>query len=105
MVKAITSAAEFDELLASGKKVIVDFHAVWCGPCKVIAPKFQKFDEEFADVEFVKVDVDEVPEIAQKHEVTAMPTFLSFHQGKKVNKVLGANEANLKALINEVAAL
>lgn len=53
--------AAFKELIAQDKLVIVDFHAVWCGPCKLIAPKLHKFAETYADAVFAKVDVDEVP--------------------------------------------
>lgn len=51
---------EFEQLIAQDKLVIVDFHATWCGPCKLIAPKLGKFAETYADAVFAKVDVDEV---------------------------------------------
>lgn len=53
--------AAFKELISQDKLVIVDFHATWCGPCKLIAPKLAKFTETYADAVFAKVDVDEVP--------------------------------------------
>ncbi|KAF9022916.1 Cytoplasmic thioredoxin isoenzyme 2 [Podila verticillata] len=102
MVKIIESTAEFNELINSDKKVIVDFYADWCGPCKVIAPKFEKFSTEFADVTFVKVNVDDLGEVSQTAGIRAMPTFQTYHNGAKVGEVLGADLSKLKKLIEEV---
>jgi thioredoxin 1 len=52
--------AEFKQLIEQDKLVIVDFHAVWCGPCRLIAPKLAKFTEQYSNAVFAKVDVDEV---------------------------------------------
>jgi thioredoxin 1 len=51
---------EFKQLIAQDKLVIVDFHATWCGPCKLIAPKLEKLTEVYTDAIFAKVDVDDV---------------------------------------------
>ncbi|KIW33742.1 thioredoxin [Cladophialophora immunda] len=82
--------------------VVLDCFATWCGPCKVIAPEVAKFSEsdDFKDkVDFYKVDVDEVPDVAQELGVRAMPTFMIFKNGEKVAEVVGANKRALEQAI------
>ena len=83
--------------------MVVDFYATWCGPCKVIAPKVVEYSKEFPDVDFIKVDVDDLSDVAAEHSIRAMPTFLLFKGGKKVAEVVGANAAKLKAAVAENA--
>lgn len=99
MVAAITSASDFDKAIAVDKLVVVDFFAVWCGPCKMISPMVDKFSTEYTQADFYKVDVDELPEVAKKNEVSSMPTFILFKGGKPVAKVVGANPAAVKQAI------
>ncbi|GAN10953.1 cytosolic thioredoxin Trx1 [Mucor ambiguus] len=98
------SLAAFKELIAQDKLVIVDFHATWCGPCKLIAPKLEKFSQEYADAVFAKVDVDEVADVAAEYQVRAMPTIMYFRKGEKLGEVVGANPANIEAKIKELSA-
>ncbi|KAK9471958.1 thioredoxin-like protein [Dipodascopsis tothii] len=104
MIKDLKSTAEFKEAIASDKLTVVDFFATWCGPCKVIAPKVHAFSEEFADVDFYKVDVDELSEVASEVEIRAMPTFILFKAGSKVQTVVGANPMALKKAITDALA-
>ena len=97
-VKQINDKSEFDALIAGDKVVAVDFTAVWCGPCKMIGPVFVKMADEFTNIEFVKVDVDEAEEIAASQAVTAMPTFKFYKGGAKIDELVGANAEKLKAL-------
>ncbi|CZR64771.1 probable thioredoxin [Phialocephala subalpina] len=103
-VHNLSSKTEFDSALKDNKVVILDAFATWCGPCKVIAPTVVKFSEEFPDAHFVKVDVDEVPDVAQELGIRAMPTFIVFKDGEKVKEVVGANPKALQAAIAEFAS-
>ncbi|SCU91362.1 LADA_0F09494g1_1 [Lachancea dasiensis] len=99
MVTQLASAADFDKAIQADKLVVVDFFATWCGPCKMIAPMLEKFAAEYSSADFYKLDVDEVPEVAQKTEVSAMPTIVLFKAGQVVDKVVGANPALIKQKI------
>ncbi|KAI9297189.1 thioredoxin-like protein [Neoconidiobolus thromboides FSU 785] len=104
MVKEVKTFDEFKTIIEGDKLVVVDFHAQWCGPCKVIAPQFQTLSEEQTDVEFIKIDVDAVPEAAQFAGVTAMPTFKLYKSGEKVSEVVGANINLVKKKIGDAKA-
>lgn len=104
MVHQVDSKAAFDESIKSGKLVVVDFYATWCGPCKVIAPKVAEMDNEFDGVEFIKVDVDSLSEVAAEYQIRAMPTFLLFKDGQEVAKVVGANHTKLRTVVQEQMA-
>lgn len=96
MVGTIESRQQFDEIIKYDGLVVVDFFATWCGPCKIIAPMLDKFSNEYQQVKFIKVDVDEQGDIARDYEISSMPTILYFKQGKVVHKVLGANPSGIK---------
>lgn len=87
-MKIINSVAEFDEIIKEGK-VLVDFFAVWCGPCKMIAPVLEEISEERDDVKIVKVDVDQVPELARRYGIMSIPTLYLFVNGQITSKTMG----------------
>lgn len=93
MVKLLTEASEIPQQGA----VVIDFFATWCGPCKRIAPTYEKLSEAFTNVKFFKVDVDESPEIVNQYDISAMPTFVFLKDGKEVKRVEGADMAGLEA--------
>tara|TARA_B100000085_G_scaffold278363_1_gene300078 strand:- start:252 stop:524 length:273 start_codon:yes stop_codon:yes gene_type:complete len=70
-------------------KVIVDFWAQWCGPCKAMMPILEQYSETEGAVEVVKVNVDEEPDISQEYNIRGIPTFIYFEDGKVVNKQVG----------------
>ena len=82
---------DFDaEVLHSGIPVLVDFHAVWCGPCKAVAPVLEDLAREFeGEVRIVKVDVDAEPELPKTYGVQGIPTLILFSKGKEVERHAG----------------
>lgn len=75
----------------SKEPVLVDFFATWCGPCKAISPQIEKLSIAHENVKFFQVDVDKVADVAAENGISAMPTFLFFKNGEKVETVRGAN--------------
>ena len=78
------------EVLRSDKPVLLDFFAVWCGPCKMIAPILDEIAAEREDIKVCKVNVDEEPELAAKYQVASIPTLFVIKDGEIVNQSLGA---------------
>ncbi|KAI5120802.1 hypothetical protein M0805_002429 [Coniferiporia weirii] len=103
VVKVVGSLAEFHEIIKKGNPTVFDFWATWCGPCRMISPIFEKFSEKAAEenssLEFYKVDVDAVPDVAEEVGIKAMPTFMVFKESQKVEELVGANPSNLANLI------
>jgi thioredoxin 1 len=91
------------EAKTARKVIVVDFTASWCGPCKLMAPVFAELSRKFGQLVFVKVDVDEVQEVAAQYEVRAMPTFLFIKDGQQIDKVVGADKNELERKCNRYA--
>lgn len=80
----------FEELvLKAEKKVLLDFWATWCGPCKMIAPIVEEIAEENEHIVLAKVNVDEEPELAIRYGISSIPTLLFFENGEKKSQLIG----------------
>ena len=84
-----------------GRPIVMDFWAVWCGPCSAFAPIFEKLQQEYYhDFIFAKVNVDENPKTPAKYGVRGIPTLILFNQGKEVDKVVGmTSKDNLEKML------
>jgi thioredoxin 1 len=96
----IVNKVEFDEMIKSGY-TLVDFFANWCGPCKMLGPVLEGLAEEYPNVNFVKVDVDEEGELAAKYGVMSIPTVFILKDGEIVAKTGGMQpKSQIKAFID-----
>jgi thioredoxin 1 len=85
------SEQEFDqEVLGSEKAVLVDFYADWCGPCHMMTPVLEELASERSDLDVVKVDIDEHPNLAARYGVQSIPTMILFRDGEPQETVIGA---------------
>ena len=94
----VTTASWEEEVVASDVPVVVDFWAVWCGPCRMVAPVIDELADRLGSaVKFVKVNVDENGELAQKFGVMSIPTIAKFESGTMTAQVVGARGADALA--------
>eukprot|EP00906_Rhabdomonas_costata_P005661 RCo008447 len=103
-VNAGTPVEAFQRALESMPFMMVDFSAEWCGPCKQIAPHVDELSEQNPDLIFLQVDVDECPELTKAFRITAMPTFILFSGKSEVGRIMGADLAKLKGLVQRAAS-
>lgn len=97
-----------NEIIESGKPVVVDFWATWCGPCVGMAPTVEALAEQYKDTVVVgKYNVDEEGDFAAEHRIMSLPTILFFKNGKKTDlRLVGAvSRETLDAKIQELLAL
>ena len=100
----LTSAAWDSEVLQASGLVMVDFWAVWCGPCRMIAPTIEELAKEYTGkIKVGKLNTDENPEVASKYKIMGIPTVMFFKDGQKVDQVVGAvPKQQLKAKIDSL---
>ncbi len=86
MIKHVTEE-DFNEVI-NNKRVLVDFYATWCGPCKMLGMVMEKFDNK-GIIDIVKVDVDGAPNLSNKYKIFSVPTIIIFENGKEVKRTSG----------------
>ena len=86
MIKHYSKEEDFNEIIKN--KVLVDFYADWCGPCKMLAMEIEKAASEI-DIDIVKVNVDDEEDIDRKYGVMSIPTLILFENGQELKKTIG----------------
>ena len=94
------------EVLQSSQVVMVDFWAVWCGPCQMVAPIVEELAQEYAGrLKVMKLNTDEAPEVAGRYQIMSIPTILFFKDGQAVEKLVGARpKQQFKQVIDSLLA-
>jgi thioredoxin 1 len=106
MAEAVTSATWDQEVLKAPGLVLVDFWAVWCGPCRMVAPIVDEIAKDYdGKLKVVKLNTDENPDIAGKYQIRGIPTLMFFKNGQTVDQVVGAvPKAQLKTKVDTLLA-
>ncbi|MBP3938267.1 MAG: thioredoxin [Clostridia bacterium] len=94
MSALVVNKNNFEEVLKSEKKVLLDFYADWCGPCRMVLPLVEQLADENPQYLIGKVNIDNEPELAQAFDVFSVPTLVVLENGKVVNAVSGARPKN-----------
>ncbi|XP_054809007.1 thioredoxin H2-like [Prosopis cineraria] len=88
--------AHFNASKETDKLMVIDFNATWCGPCKFMDSVIQEYAAKYTDVEFIKIDVDELMEVSQVFQVQTLPAFILIKKGQVAERVTGARKEELQ---------
>ena len=83
-----------EEVLNNNGRVLVDFYADWCGPCKMMSPVIDEIAEEVSEVKVCKLNVDNAQDVAANYDVMSIPTIMIFENGKVKQKFIGVTSKN-----------
>ncbi len=110
VIKHPATTEEFETIIKSGKPVLVDFFATWCGPCQMMGPILDEMSRTYKNidkVEIVKADIDQLKDVSMKYDIMSVPTFVLFNKkGEVAETLVGMRptdefEAKLNKLIEE----
>lgn len=89
MLLNLQKLEDFEKIINENKRVLVDFYATWCGPCRMLGPVLEELAEDLPEVTILKINVDDYQQLAALFGITAIPTMIEFNEGKRVNLFKG----------------
>jgi len=94
--------ASFDSIINDSRPVIIDFHALWCGPCKTLSPILKQVADELGErVKIIKIDVDQNPVLASRYHIQSVPTLMIFKSGEVKYQQAGVHtKQQIMSIIN-----
>jgi thioredoxin 1 len=99
----LVTVEKLNEMKQNGDKVLADFYASWCGPCKMLMPKLELLQYDYPGVKFVKVDVDQNMEGSQEYGVRSVPTVMIFNGDNEVSRTSGVKpDSFYKEILNSL---
>jgi thioredoxin 1 len=102
-VSNILTEEDLDYLVSNNKYVLVDFWAERCGPCKMMAPVLDSIEEEHGWLYVVKINADELPQLAKKYDISSIPTLLLFREGSIIKYTVGAqSKTAIKRMLENI---
>lgn len=94
---------ELKQMKQNGEKVLVDFYATWCGPCKMLLPRLELMQHEYPNVKFVKIDVDQNMDGSMEYGIRGVPTVMIFDGENELFRTSGAKpDAECKQVLNTI---
>lgn len=102
MIIEIKTADEFDSYVKNGKKCVIDFWATWCSPCKALGGVIESLEKIYPNVNFLKVNVEALPNISSRYFVTGLPAVFFLKDGRVVKQIIGsADKSKISSILNE----
>mmetsp|Transcript_1054 Transcript_1054/g.1064 ORF Transcript_1054/g.1064 Transcript_1054/m.1064 type:complete len:125 (-) Transcript_1054:111-485(-) len=89
----------FEKIVAKGGKAVFYYTATWCPPCRAIAPVFEQLSQDYPDISFTKIDVDQLPAAASSASIRSVPTFIFKNNGNTVAEFSGADSKRLESTL------
>lgn len=93
----------FNAFITSNKLVVVDFFAMWCGPCCALSPYIDELAIKHHHILFAKANIEETPVIANELDIKSLPCVIIFENGKEIHRVVGFNKPKLQAIIENLS--
>ena len=97
----VINVSELSQIPQNGK-VILDFYAEWCGPCKKLGPGFSELSNQYSNITFIKINTDEAEELSKHYKVSALPTIIYVNNGDIVSIIKGFNMDKIKSELEEL---